>query len=94
MKKTKYNIADAALILLDRSRIYSLRHFDQSCLILTDWAIDEFERVIDHEIGVIRSISQPGDKRHSLLSELMKNEGLLARRARLRCLKKLGACQC
>lgn len=83
MKKTVYNIVDAALILLDRSGTYGLRHFDQSCLILTDWTIDRFERVIDHEIGVTRSISQPGDKRHSLLSELMKNEGWLARRARL-----------
>ena len=48
MKKTKYNIADAALILLDRSRACGLRHFDQSCLILTEWTIDRLKIVIDH----------------------------------------------
>ena len=90
MKKTKYNIADAALILLDRSKTYGLRHFDQSCLILTEWTIDRLKRVIDHKIGGIRNTSQPGDKRHVLSNKPMENEGLLALRARLR---KLEACQ-
>ena len=66
MKKTKYNIADAALILLDRSRTHGLRHFDQSYLILTDRTIDRLKRVIDNKIGETRNGSQPGDKRHVL----------------------------
>ena len=85
MKKTKYNIIDAALILLDRSGTYGLRHFNQSSLILTNQTVDRVKRVIDHEICVTRNISQPGDKRHFQVSEPVQNEGLLALRVRLRC---------
>ena len=75
MKTTKYNIADAALILLDRSRTYGLRHFDQSCLILTERTIDRLKRVIDDEIGRTRNISQPGDKKHIFLINRWRMRG-------------------
>ena len=93
MKSAKCNIADAALIVQDRSRAHGLRHFDQSFLILTDWTVDRLKRVIDHEICGTRDISQPGDKRHILFRNPVESEGLLALRVRLRCFERLEARQ-